>query len=323
MSTKIKKLNENIHPSNNSIVQVKKMGCVTEVRYMTTESKILIKKLDTDNYLNLKTGEILSIMHKDKRIDNKNSVTQSLRNLRDLLNTNITDTNYCLWLTLTYAENMTDSKRLYDDFRKFNQRMRYYHKKNYLPNYEYIATAEPQARGAWHLHVLMIYLNKPPYIPNDVLNSIWKSGFTKIKKLTEVNNVGLYLTAYLSDMELTETLDSGLKVNKTIKEVKTCNSDGKELKKAIIKGQRLKLYPAGFRIFRVSNGIKRPEILKCTEAEAMKLVDDASLTFEKTVQVLGEDNTGYNIINYRHYNSKVQKEADITNINRKRSDSLN
>ena len=43
--------------------------------------------------------------------------------LRDLLNTNIADPSHCRWVTLTYKENMTDPKRLYTDFDKFNKRM--------------------------------------------------------------------------------------------------------------------------------------------------------------------------------------------------------
>jgi hypothetical protein len=126
-----------------------------------------IKKLNADTYLDLKTGEVLACKHIGNRAENLSSVAQSLRNLRDILNSNISDTKSCLWVTLTYKENMADPKRLYNDFRKFNQRIQYYLGKNKLPHCEYIVAAEPQARGAWHAHVVLIFPSKAPFIPND------------------------------------------------------------------------------------------------------------------------------------------------------------
>ncbi|PBH18287.1 hypothetical protein BGV21_20980, partial [Clostridioides difficile] len=73
-------------------------------------------------------------------------VRASLRRLRDYLNTNITDVSHCKWITLTYSENMTDTKRLYDDFVKFNKRLKYYINKEFDLTYEYIVSMEPQGR---------------------------------------------------------------------------------------------------------------------------------------------------------------------------------
>ena len=71
---------------------------------------------------------------------------------------NVTDTEKVTWLTLTYAENMQDYNRLYEDYRKFNMRMKYYCKKNNLPSYEYIAVCEPQARGACYREILQNFV---------------------------------------------------------------------------------------------------------------------------------------------------------------------
>ena len=106
---------------------------------------------------------------------------------------------------------MKDTNRLYDDTRKFHMQMRYYLEQNCLPRYEYIECAEPQARGAWHMHVVMIFVEEEqvPFIPNGTIEKIWLYGFTKIRKLTSVDNVGCYLTAYLSDMELSDAIQKG------------------------------------------------------------------------------------------------------------------
>jgi hypothetical protein len=287
------------------------MGNITEIRYMTKKPKIQIQKLDSESFLNLATGEVLPIEHIESRADSKTSVKQSLRNLRDLLNTNITNPENCRWLTLTYRENMKDTKRLYDDTRKFHMRMKYYLKKNSLPCYEYIECAEPQARGAWHMHIVMIFKEEKqaPFIPNNTIEKIWGYGFTKIRKLTNVDNVGCYLTAYLSDMELSNAMQKG-SVKGDLKAATVTDKNGGKIRKAIVKGARINLYPVGFRLFRTSRKIKRPEVIECTEAEAMKEIGNAPLTFQRTIKVMDDNGQGFNIINYRQFNKarKIQPE---------------
>ena len=300
---KIERLQENLEPAENCNVRVKKMGNITEVRYMSRNSECSIKKINRESYVNLSTGELKEFVHTESRAENLTSVSQSLAKLRDLLNTNITDPSHCLWVTLTYKENMQDNKRLYQDFRKFHMRMLHYLKKNGSPTYEYIVAMEPQARGAWHAHMIMIFPDKAPYIPNDTLATVWGHGFTKTKLLKDVDNVGLYLTAYLTDMELSDAILSAHgKIKGNLKAVSVVDEQGKKQTKAILKGTRMTLYPAGFRLCRTSRKIKRPQVVECTEAEAMKEVGDAPLTFERTIKVTDDSGQGFNIINYRQYN---------------------
>ena len=47
---------------------------------------------------------------------------------------------------------------------------------------------KPQARGAWHCHLLYIWDKKAPYVANKTLRDIWQQGFVKIKKLDDVDN---------------------------------------------------------------------------------------------------------------------------------------
>ena len=304
---------ENITPSPNCMVRVKRMGNITEIRYMMKRPEIRIQKFDADSFISLLTGEVFQIEHTESRADNKVSVKQSLRNLRDLLNTNITNTKNCKWLTLTYRENMKDTKRLRDDTRKFHMRMRYYLEKSGLPHYEYIECAEPQARGAWHMHIVMIFTEeeKAPFIPNDIIERVWGYGFTKIRKLTSVDNVGCYLTAYLSDLELSDAMQTG-SIKGNLQAATVSDEHGGEIRKAIVKGARISLYPSGFRIFRCSKNIKRPEVIECTEAEAMEEVGDAPLTFERTIKVMDDNGQGFNVINYRQFNKARKKQSEGT-----------
>lgn len=309
---KIDQLKKDIEPAPSCHVQMKKMGNITEVRYMRRTQNGNIRKVNKENYVLVSTGEVKKFQHTETRADSKASVAQSLAHLRDLLNTNIVNTEQCRWLTLTYRENMKDTKRLYEDAKKFHMRLRYYLRRKGLPSYEYIECCEPQARGSWHMHIVIIFSNviKSPYIPNDALSEIWGHGFTKIKALKDVDNVGLYLTAYLTDMELSESFQCG-NTKGDLKAVTIKDDHGNKLQKAIVKGARLSLYPPGFRIYRTSRGIKKPEIVKCTEAEAMEEVGTASLVFERTIRISNGE-YGFNVINYRQFNKTRKSQQEGT-----------
>ena len=266
----------------------------------------IVEKVSAELYVDKRTGEVKEFRHAENRADSKASVAQSLRKLRDLINTNLAEPENALWVTLTYAENMRDAKRLYEDFRRFWQRFRYYLDKHEYPPAEYITAAEPQGRGAWHLHCLFLFPEKAPFIPNADMARIWGYGFTKTKSLQGIDNPGLYLTAYLGDMELSEALRTG-NTKGQIAEAEITDAQGKRQKKAIIKGARLRLY-------RASRGVKRPEIWQITEAEAQALIHGAPLTYEKTVAITDEAGAIKNIINYRQYNcaSKEGGQLDTT-----------
>lgn len=261
-----------------------------------------IEKLDADHYVDLRTGEIKMVAHNTARSNDKASVAQSLRKLRDLINANLTNPEVALWVTLTYAENMTDEKRLYQDFRRFWQRFRYYLDKRGLSPAEYITAAEPQGRGAWHLHGLFLFPKNAPFIPNTDLAKIWGHGFTKTKSLEGITNPGLYLTAYLGDMEVSEAISVGVKRGNI-----TESMGSKGTPKAIIKGARLQFYPAGFHLYRYSRGVQRPECFQTTEAIAQEIIGAMPLTFEKTVSITDEKGEIRNIINYRQYTANFPK----------------
>lgn len=308
----IEKLEENVRPTDWQMVRVKEMGNIIEVMYQEKRNNSnVIKKLNANEYIDTRTGEIKEFIHIENRAQAINDVRKSLSRLRDYINTNVTDISKCKWVTLTYKENMTDTKKLYDDFKRFNMKLRYYlSKQNY--KYEYIVAMEPQGRGAWHAHILMIFDSKAPYIDNnDVMASIWGHGFTSTKDLDgSIDNLGAYLTAYLGDMELKEGIDTiGLnnifdkhgKCKYQVSEVEI-NEDGRNISKAFIKGLRMALYPPKFNIYRCSRGIKKPIITYDREINAQKKISAGTLTFERTIKLTDSDSDYINHINYRYYN---------------------
>lgn len=291
-------------------MRVKETGNVLEIMYSTCVSQgPPVLKLSRDEYVDLRTGEVREYVHTVTRADNKKSVARSLSKLRDLLNCNIVDVTQCRWLTLTYKENMTDRARLMDDFEEFVRRLR-----KRIGHFEYIVAAEPQGRGAWHLHVVLIFDNKAPFIPNEDVSADWRQGFVTIKKLDDVDNVGAYLTAYLGDMDLTEGMNAHLISIDEVKhsEVKAIDFEEHGVKKTkfYVKGARLKFYPPGFHLFRASKGIKRPTVEIMEEFRAKQKVRGATLTFEKTLSLSDEDKDFKSILNYRYYNSKRMVSQD-------------
>ena len=194
----------------------------------------------------------------------------------------------------------------------------YHHQKHNLPKFEYIVAMEPQRRGAWHAHLLLIYPSESPFIPNAILREIWGHGFVKIGKLDNVDNVGVYLTAYLSDMELPDKskLENSIEEKEALsgKKIKTING------KRYAKGARLYLYPPKFNLYRCSRGIKPPTVEHITEAESKEKVGAATPTFERTIE-LSDPETGFSIvINKRYYNRNRKKgqgpDYDASNGNR-------
>lgn len=308
---------EGVRIEAGEMVRVKEMGNIVEIMYSDSyASKCTIKRIDADTYIDLRTGETRQFKHIDNRAQDKKSVSKSLGRLRDYINTNVTDTKKCRWVTLTYKENMTDSKKLYRDFDNFNRRLR-----KEVGAYEYIVAMEPQGRGAWHAHVLMIFTNKAPFISNDLMWACWspkgykaklKDGtgynFVKVKKLDAVDNVGAYLTAYLGDIDLDDLNDGKLSrsdienVYGDVVEKEVELEHGEKVKKSYIKGGRLGLYPPKFNLYRCSRGIEKPIVYYDSEMQAQKKVSAGTLTFEKSIQLDDMDSNFTKIINYRYYN---------------------
>ena len=298
------KLDQIPEKNPNVLVKVTEMGNVVEVQYMSRRNcKQTIQMLTGgEQFVICATGEVKDIEHHATRKDNKKGLYKTFANARAVINANVTDVSKVRWCTLTYAENMTDPKTLYKDFQQFNQRFQYYCGKKGYSNPEYIVMMEPQGRGAWHAHLLYIWQDqKAPYISNQDFRELWGHGFVRIKKLDNVDNVGAYLTAYLGDMEINE-MDLSKAVGKQCKVVEVEDEDGKKVKKAIVKGARLDLYPANFNMLRCSRGVKRPVAEMMSQEEANKKVSAATKTFESAIKLVDNENDFETVIIREQYN---------------------
>lgn len=280
------------------LVKVKEMNHVVEVRHSSKANfSQHIKKIDKDRYVEVSTGEIKEFTHTENRGQGYNSLRQTFNKIRDLINNNFVGQANELHVTITYAENMTDTKQLYTDFDKFMKRLRYNFKK--VTTIDYLTVIEPQARGAWHGHVLLRF-NKLDtiYIDNADLAQMWGNGFVTIKSLKDVDNIGAYLSAYLTDVELSE--ENVLKVVEEKREIQVKIVEGKE--KKFVKGGRLHMYPPGMNLYRKSKGITFPEVKEMSFASAKKIVQDATPNYQKSITLEDDDYTIKH--QYLQYNKK-------------------
>lgn len=280
------------------LVIVTETNHIVEVQHMEKmNTQATIKKLDKHNYLHLQTGEIKEFKLSENRAENFNSLRQTFKKLRYLINANYEGKPNELHVVLTYKENMTDTEKLYDDFRKFIQRLKYKYKN--ISSIDYISVVEPQQRGAWHCHVLMRFNDlKSIYIKNKDLADLWGHGFVQVKSLKNVDNIGAYLSAYLTDVELTN--ENVLYAAKEKLEIVEKNVEGEN--KRFIKGGRLHLYPSGMNLYRKSRGIKMPKREKMLYKNVKKIVGSAQPHYEKTYNVENDD--FQNTITFQQYNLK-------------------
>lgn len=252
-------------------VKVSIQGNVVEVTEMVDANRVCHAiKVDKGHWVDPETGEIHEYDSAGavSRLDNRQELLRTFATIRALVNANCKDPSRIRWVTLTYAENMTDTDRLYSDFKSFWMRF-----KRRWGKCDYITVVEPQRRGAWHVHLIAIWAGRAPFVPNDELRECWGHGFVMVKAVDDVDNLGAYLSAYLADVEVPT---GG---------VEKVQGDGTT--KRFAKGARLSLYPAGMNIYRTSRGIRRPEVFWVDTREDWHryemLLGDRSPVYEREI----------------------------------------
>ena len=291
-----------IHP--NAEVQLIRQGNNhAEVVYMARKTKPGIRRLNKDEYVVLSTGEVKEYVSSDGK--NREALRKTFQELRYLIRSNFTaDDPYQKFITLTYAENMTDEKRLYTDFKAFMQRLQRYCKAHPL---EYIVVAEPQKRGAWHMHLMLKSHIPGLWIDKDKLEDIWGHGDPVYRNSTSIeqlksDDVGNYYVAYFTNLAI------------EAKDLTDAVANPKAGNKAYVKGGRIGMYPKGFKFYRCSRGITRPtreeiEYWRVQEEYGKSRYDKAYGLFMVSDEELEEERI--NVIQHETY--KKQEDAKQEN----------
>lgn len=280
-------------------VKFKTAGNSREVQFSAgVNRRCPIQNISKDKYLDRETGEIKERKKSENRYQSPKSVRKSINKLMDLIRCNATETSYCKWLTLTYANAMTDNKKVYEDGKMFLRRLqRYLNNQTDLSDgqkkFKRITVAEPQGEkhyNSWHLHILLIFEDIAPFIINDTITELWGHGMTDTHKVYDADGLALYFKVYLSDVEYIEGDEDYDVIDKVV------NGESKQF----IKGGRLKYYPTGMPLFSASRGMSRPMVEKISHKEAMERVSDYQLVYRETF-LIGEDKKDGNIIDKRYY----------------------
>ncbi len=258
-------------------VQLTPQGNYGEVIYMAGGFHgATIKPIDKERYQVVKTGEI-RFYDRGNETKIKNNLTKTFRELVGILRLNFTaGKDNQVFMTLTYARHMTDPDTLYEDFAVFWKRITRHYKDHKL---EYVAIAEPQGSGSWHMHV-MIKSDQPVlYIDNKLLTvykmnpentserlrdengdyvitgGFWGWGRTSTERL-KGDDVGQYYAAYFTNVIV--GADGNGKEHFVVQSQKG-QKGLKNLSKKVIKGARIAMYPKHFKLYRCSKGIIRPK----------------------------------------------------------------
>lgn len=280
---------------DSSFVTVTQMNHLIEIQHMAKKNnQCHIQKLDKNRYVDKRDGEIKNFKLSENRSENINSLRQTFKKLRYLVNNNFLGEKNELFLTLTYAKQTDDHMQVGDDYKKFLKRLKTKYKK--LSTIDALKVLEPHASGKYHMHVLLRFNDvEEIFISNSELATIWQNGFVNVKSLAGVDNIGAYLSAYMSDLEVPEDY------SKTNYEEKTV--EGK--KKKFIKGGRLAFYPSGVNLYTKTKGIVYPERIEMTYKKAKKnVVRSAKPHYKKTIEINDTEKNFTNTITYEQYNLK-------------------
>lgn len=137
-------------------------------------------------------GRSLRASEESKKEIRKKTLNKAKSMIRRLINANINAWGETAkFVTLTFAENVTNVKQANYEFKKFRQRLEYKLK----IKLKYVAVVEFQKRGAIHYHVVFFNL---PYVENSYLANVWSNGFIKINSIDNVDNIGAYVTKYMT-----------------------------------------------------------------------------------------------------------------------------
>lgn len=158
------------------------------------EYEMPVVKSDKPNRIG-RSGQY-STSDETKRQNRAKTAMRARGKVRRFANANFS--NFSKFVTLTFADNVTNLKDANSEFERFMKRFKRYI--GYSP--QYIAVVEFQKRGAVHFHMLM----NCPYIENSDLARIWGKGYVKINAIDNVDNIGAYITKYMTKDNLDDRL---------------------------------------------------------------------------------------------------------------------
>lgn len=223
-------------------------GNVTE--FYSYENGVRVGEQMPENHNSKKSLEEISEKERRERdIQNlQRSMSRTLQTLRRSINANIGAWGdyFPKFVTLTFKQNMKDHTEANKEYKKFIERLNYKVFKK-TSGLKYTCVVERQKRGAIHYHVIFYNL---PYISFNQLLEVWQhkneQRGLRINAIKEIDNVGSYVTKYIS---------------KEIEAIRAGKGGEREKEK---------------KIFFQSRGLKKPKEEETTEEEIQKTLKKLS-----------------------------------------------
>lgn len=139
-----------------------------------------------------RAGSGIEVTEERSRLYRNMTLSRARKKVRRLINANIDKWGeWPKFLTLTFAEHVTNVRQANYEFKKFRQRLEYELK----IKLKYVAVVEFQQSGRIHYHVVIFNM---PYVDASSLADMWRNGFIKINAIDHVDNVGAYVTKYMT-----------------------------------------------------------------------------------------------------------------------------
>lgn len=151
-------------------------------------------------------GRKMDFKSDNYEIHRKQVLQRAKRDLRRIINANVNQYGEqftAKFLTLTFADNIQDLKVANKEFMLFIKRLNYKLFNTKKSIIKYSAVVEFQKRGAIHYHVLLYNV---PYVRFDKIAECWGHGDITINKIDNVDNIGAYVTKYMTKDNTDERL---------------------------------------------------------------------------------------------------------------------
>ena len=205
-----------------------------------------VKKISKTQYVLLDTGEIRD--YQLEKCKNMDGLRRSMKKLKYILKNNFDGAENELFIDLTTAEDVTDIRQIKLMFKKWWAKM----KKKYN-DLEFVAVYEKHKnRDCWHVHtIIKATMHAKLYIPNKIIEEVWKYGFTKTNRITSLSGVGQINEDYR--MIYKDSITEKMGIDKVINYM--CKIETKEM------------IPVFERCYDCSKGIKKPKVLSMSYGE--------------------------------------------------------
>lgn len=175
-------------PKNSKVKTIRYINGKIIIKYISKRNSNLsnYKKLNKDEYLDKKTGEILE--YNKSQIKSKENIRRTMnKKVRPLLENNFFGGRNELFVSLTFSEDMQDFNKLPDYFKNFWKKLTRKYKNRYTFACIYVKELQVE-RNCWHYHLTLKDVEgKHLFITGDDLYKIWKYGNITVSRIWSGN----------------------------------------------------------------------------------------------------------------------------------------